>query len=156
MRRLSDFKVRLRTVLFIAMLLVSPTATRNFAMAQSDQPADSFSVLEASDLLSQVAEGLQGHLFRRMLDAFDLGRMTRGAFFKQQVTAFFNQYDSIRVHFRLMEVKDNIVIVNAQMEASTSGDVTPPQRKTAQLRFTAEKTPAGWKFVDVQPRAFFS
>jgi hypothetical protein len=153
---LSSLFVKHALILFTATFLAFSTAPGNFAAAQSDQPADSFSELAASKLLSQVAEGMQGHLSRKMLDTFDLPRMTRGAIFKEQVTAFFNQYDSIRVHFKLVEVKDNTVTVDAQMEESTSGDVTPPQHKTAQLRFTAEKTAAGWKFVDVQPRAFFS
>lgn len=155
MRKLPAFKIRFQLVLFTAMLLALSTAPHDLA-AQSDPPADSFSELAASKLLSQVAEGLQGHLSRKMLDAFDLARMAHGAIFKEQVTAFFNQYDFIRVHFKLVEVKDNTVIVDAQMEASTSGDATPPQRKSIQLRFTAEKTTVGWKFVDVQPRAFFS
>lgn len=143
-------------MVLIAAVLVFSVVWRGSAIAQTVQADDSFSDLAASKLLSQVAEGVQGHLSRRMLDAFDLGRMTGGATFKQQVTAFFNQYDSIRVHFKLVEVKDNTVIVNAQMEESTSGSFPAPQRKTAQLRFTAEKTAAGWKFVDIQPRAFFS
>lgn len=146
----------LRVLAVIAMLLMLAANRPESVMAQTDPADDSFNDLAASKLLSQVAEGLQGHLSRKMLDAFDLARMTRGATFKQQVTAFFNQYDSIRVHLKLLEVKDNTVIVNAQMEESTSGNFPAPQHKSAQLRFTAEKTPAGWKFVDVQPRAFFS
>lgn len=146
----------LRVLALIALQLMLAANRPERAIAQSDQADDSFNDLAASKLLGQLTEGLQGHLSRKMLDAFDLARMTRGATFKQQVTAFFNQYDSIRVHFKLVEVKDNSVIVNAQMDESTSGGFTTPQRKSAQLRFTAEKTPAGWKFVDVQPRSFFS
>lgn len=146
----------LRVLAVIALLLMLGAKGPERAIAQSDQADDSFNDLAASKLLGQVAEGLQGHLSRKMLDAFDLARMARGATFKEQVTAFFNQYDSIRVHFKLVEVKENTVIVNAQMEESTSGEFITPQRKSAQLRFTAEKTPAGWKFVDVQPRSFFS
>jgi hypothetical protein len=144
-----------RAVLILLMLAIS-AGTCDYAKAQSDQASGAFNESSAAKLLGEVTEGLQAHLARKMLGAFDLPRMTRGAIFKEQITAFFNQYDSIRVHFKLVEVKDNTVTVNAEMEESAPNGITPPQHKSAQLRFTAEKTPAGWKFVDVQPRTFFS
>lgn len=144
------FTLALSLVVFLAVPSQSP------AVAQSDPPADAFSESIASKLLSEVTEGLQAHLPRKMLGVFDLNRMNRGAIFKEQITAFFNQYDSIRVHFKLVDVKDNTVTVNAEMEESAPNAITPPQHKSIQLRFNAEKTPSGWKFVDVQPRSFFS
>jgi hypothetical protein len=149
-------KLWLRTVVLTSVLFALSTGRHESAIAQSDPPADTFSESIASKLLSEVTEGLQAHLPRRMLGVFDLNRMNRGAIFKEQVTAFFNQYDSIRVHFKLVEVKDNTVTVNAQMEASAPNAITPPQHKSTQLRFTIQKTSSGWKFVDVQPRSFFS
>src|SRR5262249_40891831 len=107
-------------------------------------------------LLNQIAEGLQGHSPRKMLGAFDLSRMARGPEFKEQITAFFNQYDTIRVHFKLKEVTDNIVTVDAEMDETPRSSITPPQHKRVELRFTAEKTANGWKFVEVQPRGFFT
>ena len=144
------FALLLSLVFFLAIQSQSP------ATAQSDGNSDTFSESIASKLLSEVTEGLQAHLPRRMLGVFDLNRMNRGAIFKEQVTAFFNQYDSIRVHFKLVEVKDNTVTVNAEMEESAPNVITPPQHKSAQLRFTVEKASSGWKFVDVQPRLFFT
>ena len=149
-------KVLLQTVLLTLALFALSTGRHEYAVAQSDPPADTFSENTASKLLSEVTEGLQAHLPRKLLGMFDLNRMNRGAIFKEQVTAFFNQYDSIRVHFKLVEVKDNTIIVNAEMEASAPNAITPPQHKSVQLRFTAEKTASGWKFIDVQPRSFFS
>ena len=154
MRR--SHKLLLRIVVLTLALFALSADRHEYSIAQSDPPADTFSESIASKLLSEVTEGLQAHLPRKMLGVFDLNRMNRGAIFKEQVTAFFNQYDSIRVHFKLVEVKDNTVTVNAEMEESAPNAITPPQHKSAQLRFTAEKTPSGWKFVDVQPRSFFS
>lgn len=156
MWRKRSWTIRLRMVLLAMLLLVLPVSTSEYSIAQSDPPADTFSESIASKLLSEVTEGLQAHIPRKMLGVFDLNRMNRSAIFKEQVTAFFNQYDSIRVHFKLVEVKDNTVTVNAEMEESAPNAITPPQHKSTQLRFTAEKTSSGWKFVDVQPRSFFS
>jgi hypothetical protein len=124
--------------------------------ARTDEPADAFTEAAASKLLNQVVEGLRGHSLGKMLGAFDLSRMEGGPLFKDQVTAFFNQYDAIRVHFKLVEVTANAVVVDAEMDATPPGDISPPQHKSAQLRFTATKTEAGWKFLEIQPRNFFS
>lgn len=125
-------------------------------MAEPQDVAAGFTDGVASKLLNQVAEGLRGHSSRKMLAAFDLARMNGGAVFKEQITAFFNQYDTIRVHFKLVEVTDNTVVVDAEMEETPRSTITPPQHKSMELRFTAEKEANGWKFVDVQPRQFFN
>lgn len=124
--------------------------------AQSETASDVFTEAEASKLLMQVAEGLQGHSKKRMLSAFDLSRMDGGPLFAEQITAFFYEYDSIRVHFKLVQVKDNVVVADAEMDSTPRNDADPPQHKNVQLRFTSATTSAGWKFVDVQPRNFFS
>jgi len=129
---------------------------RQAGRAQSEQPGTAFTDADASKLLSQLAEGLQGHSSRKMLGAFDLSRMDGGAQFKEQITAFFNQYDTIRVHFKLVQVKDDEVIVDAEIDGTPRNAITPPEHKRLQLRFVVAKTAAGWKFVDVQPRGFFS
>lgn len=127
------------------------------ATAQSETSSDVFTEVEASKLLKQVAEGLQGHSTKRMLGAFDLSRMEGGPLFAEQITAFFSDYDSIRVHFKLVQVKDNVAVVDAEMDSTPRNAADPPQHKKIQLRFTAATTAAGgWKFIDVQPRNFFS
>jgi hypothetical protein len=42
------------------------------------------------------------------------------------------------------------------MEAAPRDDNAPTVHKQERLRFTAANTSAGWKFTDVEPRAFFS
>lgn len=125
---------------------------------QKDSPPqpDTFTEAAASRLLDQVAEGLQSRITKKMLNAFDLARMAGGAVFRERVTAFMNQTDSIRVHFKLHEVADNVAVVDVEMEAVPHSDIAPPERKHMELRFTAAPGRDGWKFVDVQPRGFFS
>jgi hypothetical protein len=157
MPKLPKLKSLVPITILALLLLFAPAQQGALARAQSsDEPANSFSEAVASKLLGQVTEGLQAHMARKMLGAFDLARMDQGSLFKDQVTAFFNESESIRVHFKLVEVKGNTVTVDAQMEVTRRSSIDPPEHKSIQLRFTAEQISAGWKFVDVQPRAFFS
>lgn len=138
----------------VALLLLF--ASLGHAKSQSGEQPDAFTEVQASKLLKQIAEGMQGHSKKRTLSAFDLSRMDAGPLFAEQITALFAQYDSIRVHFQLVQVKDNIAVVDAEMDSTPSNNADPPQHKNVQLRFTAATTSAGWKFVDVQPRNFFT
>lgn len=137
----------------VALLLLF--ASLSHAKSQSGEQPDAFTEAQASKLLMQVAEGLQGHSKKRMLSAFDLSRMDAGPLFAEQITALFAQYDSIRVHFQLVQVKDNVAVVDAEMDSTPSNDADPPQHKNVQLRFTAAAAAGVWKFIDVQPRNFF-
>jgi hypothetical protein len=141
------------------------------ALPQAKQPAppvkeNPFTDHTASQLLDQLTAGLVEHNQRKMLGAFDLSKMTDGPLFRQQVTAFFAQTGNVRFHFNILEVSTDrsdgsngskgIALVAAEMDAEVREAITPPLRKQAKLRFVAESGPGGWKFTDVQPRAFFS
>lgn len=126
------------------------------ALSQDQEPANTFTEAAAAKLLGQMAEGLQGHSPKKLLSAFDLARMDGGATFKEQITAFFNQYETIRVHFKLVEVKDGTAVVNAELDETPRDAITPPEHKRIRLTFAAGNGPEGWKFIDVQPRAFFT
>lgn len=129
----------------------------NASIVRAQAKDDStFTEQAAAKLLNQVAEGLNGRTAKKMLSAFDLNRMDGGTVFKDRISAFFNQTDSIRVHFKLLEVTDNVAVVDAEMDVIPHSDLTPPQHKYMQLRFTGEKGRSGWKLIDVQPRSFFS
>lgn len=142
------------------MALLAPLcpllSAQGASVAQAAQAHPVFTVEAASKLLAQVAKGLQGHSERTMLGAFDLSLMEEGPTFQQQITALFEQYDDIRVRFKLEEIKDNVAIVDAEIDQTPRNDADPPRHKTAELRFTGAETADGWKFIDVQPRSFFS
>lgn len=143
----------------LSLMLITLTAL--LATAQSTNPPapsspDTFTEAVASRLLSQVAEGLQARVARKMLSAFDLTRMQGGEAFRDHIAAFINQTDSIRVHFKLREITGNTAVVDVEMDVTPRDDIAPPQRKTAEVRFTADKGNNGWRFIDVQPRNFFS
>lgn len=157
MPKLPKLKIA-RMAISAAILLTSLTAspTQTAASSQNQEQSSTLTEGDAAKLLGQIAEGLQGHSPKKLLSAFDLARMDGGATFKEQITAFFNQYETIRVHFKLVEVKDGTAVVNAELDETPRDAITPPEHKRIRLTFAAGNGPEGWKFIDVQPRAFFS
>ena len=139
-------------LLLIAVLLPAQTAPQK-------APQNAFDDRAASRLLMQLSEALQGHSQSQFFSLFDLAKMKNGPIFKQQVTVFFSQTESIRVHLNLVEVSPDgdkaIAAVDAEMELQPrSGGLA--SRRNERLNFVAANAGENWKFVDVQPRSFFS
>ena len=129
--------------------------------AQTSKPEDGvFDYRVASERMHQIGDALAAHNQKKMLDAFDLGKMSDAGLFRQQISSFFAQTGSIRVHFNLVEAGTedgkSVATVDAEMEASFRDDSLTPVRKQTRLHFVAEKSADGWKFTDVEPRSFFS
>lgn len=128
--------------------------------APPKQPAPAaFDAQVASRLLLQLSESLQGQSQKHFLELFDLSRMKDGALFRQQVSSFFSKTISIRVHLNLVDTSVDAdkatLAVDAQMEAEpgAGGAIT---RKNDRLNFAVARAGDKWKFVEVQPRSFFS
>lgn len=161
---------RLFVLVMIAVLLLQPiSGNAVFAFpqpvaaqekAQGKDDPSAFSDRRAARLLDQLREGLEARMAKKALDAFDLARMNGGPAFKNQITAFLNQCETIRVHFNLIEISttgaEAAATVDVEMEENLPGDISAPIHKHAQLRFTAQNGAKGWKFTGVQPRSFFS
>jgi hypothetical protein len=129
-------------------------------LAPQQQPTPSgFDAQTASRLLLQLSEALQGHSQKQFLGLFDLAKMKDGTLFRQQINSFFAQTESIRVHLNLADTsvdgdKANIA-VDAEMEAEPSNGGAP-SRRNERLNFIVAKVGNSWKFIDMQPRSFFS
>ena len=127
---------------------------------KADDASLDFSEPVAHKILQQISDGLQGHNAGRMLDAFDSHKMDAYLNFENQVDAFFEHYDSFRVHFRVDEVTTKegkgIALVDVEMEAIPASDGAQPSHKHEQLRFEMERDAKRWRVVDMQPRGFFS
>ncbi|HEY1525367.1 MAG TPA: hypothetical protein VGH51_03940 [Candidatus Angelobacter sp.] len=137
-------------------------ATLAYTQATQPKPPPqqgAFDAQIASRLLLQLNEALQGHSQKQFLALFDLARMKDGTLFKQQITSFFSQTDSIRVHLNLSETAQDgdraTMAVEAEMEAEPSNG-GPIARRNERLNFVAANSGGSWKFVDLQPRSFFS
>jgi hypothetical protein len=120
----------------------------------------SFSDAVAQSVLQQLTDGLEGHSERLMLSAFDDNKMDGYLNFEDQIEAFFQRYDSFRVHFRIAQATTEgdkgVVLVDIQLEEIPRSGNVQPVRKQDQMRFEMERGKKGWKIVDLRPRNFFS
>ena len=143
----------------ILVLLLSAVLLPSQTSPQKAPPQNAFDDRAASRLLMQLSEALQGHSQSQFLSLFDLAKMKNGPTFKQQVTVFFSQTESIRVHLNLVEVSPDgdkaTAAVDAEMELQPRNG-GPASRRNERLNFVAANAGESWKFVDVQPRSFFS
>jgi len=119
-----------------------------------------FSDAVAQSVLQQLTDGLEGHSDRRMLSAFDDSKMDGYLSFENQIVAFFQRYDSFRIHFRIAQAttegSKGVVLVDIEMEEIPRSADAQPVRKRDQMRFEMERGKKGWKIVDLRPRDFFS
>lgn len=119
-----------------------------------------FSESVAQDVLQQLTDGLEGHSERLMLSAFDDNKMDGYLNFEDQIDAFFQRYDSFRIHFRIVQATTEgdkgVVLVDIEMEEIPRSANAQPVRKRDQMRFEMERGKKGWKIVDLRPRPFFS
>jgi len=145
------------TIVLMALLSATPAAAQ--AAPPKQPPQNAFDAQTASRLLRQLSEALQGQSQKKFLALFDLDRMKDSALFRQQIASFFSRTISIRVHLNLGETTvegDRATIaVDAQMEAEP-GDGSPIVRRNDRLNFTVANSGGTWKFVELQPRSFFS
>lgn len=144
-------------IVFLLLVAIGVSATQ---AAPPQAPAENaFTDTIASQLLRQLSESLQGHSQKQFLGLFDLSRMKDGPIFKQQITSFFSQTESIRVHLNLAETSAEAdkatMAVDAEMEVEPRNGA-PASRRNERLTFTAANIGGRWKLIDVQPRSFFS
>jgi len=146
-------------LLIVTVCALFPGTISFTALGQTAQDQKTFSARDASALLNQMNDALVNRSAGRFLAAFDLSRMENSQLFKQQITSFIAHTDSIRLHFNLtstgMNGNQGVAIVDVQMEADT-GNGGEPLHKEATLNFMARQSGAKWKFIEVQPRSFFS
>ncbi len=121
--------------------------------------AGEFSESVANRIMGDIGDGLEGHSQRLLLSAFDADKMPGYLAFQDQIQAFFDKYETLRVHIRVMQIDfenaRGIILSEFEMEGMPRGG-GPALRRTGQLRFEVEQGKKGWKIVALRPRAFFS
>jgi hypothetical protein len=146
------------TIIFMA-LLSSTLARAQTTPPKQPPPQSAFDAQTASRLLRELSEALQGQSQNKFLALFDLPRMKDSALFRQQIASLFSQTIAIRIHLNLgetaVEGDTATLAVEAQMEAEPSNG-GPIARRNDRLNFTVANSGGTWKFVELQPRSFFS
>lgn len=157
-RRQSALASALAGLLFVAAQFAAGAPLQPGSQDQPGQTAFTDDV--ASGLLSRITNGLESRNQKKVLAAFDLAAMADGELFKQQIVSFMSHTESIRIHINLVRTSvdagKGTAEADVEMETAPRDSNANPVHKQERLVFTAENTPAGWKFIDVQPRPFFS
>lgn len=112
------------------------------------------------DVLTNLQIGMETHELERVLEIFDQQNMKDYAQFRDQITAFFRRYDSVKFRYQLLQVtadKDGgFAIADIDMDADPSDILPTPQRRSTQMRFQMKHVAKGWKVVSLRPADFFN
>lgn len=158
------FSRALPTLAFMTMLAtVSPLVGQNPSKPPSGSSGESrkqgFDDRAATRLLMQFTRGLEIKNQQQVLAAFDFVHMQDGEHFQQQLISFLGHANSIRMHINLVSAASDpgggTAEADFEMEVDFR-DAILPNRKQARLKFAVRSTSDGWKFVELQPRNFFS
>jgi hypothetical protein len=143
----------------VFMLVISVLLLPVWAAPQKAPPPKAFDEAAASRLLMQLSQALEGHIQKQFLAVFDLEKMKDGALFRQQIVSFFSHTESFRVHMNLTELgaqgEQATMAVDAELEGQPANGGAAWHRNQ-QLNFVVAGDAGNWKFIEVQPRSFFS
>lgn len=110
--------------------------------------------------LGRLADALESHNLRGFLSALDADRMADYPVFRDQVNAFFQQYESFQVSYKLSQVamdgRNGVALADFTIDARPTGGDQPDVRKSVSLRLVLAWDGKAWKIVNLSPREFFS
>jgi hypothetical protein len=125
----------------------------------SQQPLD-LTEQVIRDVLEPLQAGMQGHSLRQVLTTWDRENMLGYAQQRDQLAAFFRQYDEVRFRYKVLQVtsdKDRgFAMAEVDMEAQSFVTNQVPLQRSIQMRFQLKLEPKGWKIVGFQPSNFFA
>ena len=116
-----------------------------------------FSEADAARLLAELQQAVEGSNRRAFLRLLDAGKMPNYATFQDQVTEFFEKYESFRMHYHVTQAsaEGSLGVVLADVELETTPAGAPvPVRRSSQLRLLAAWDGKQWKIVDLSPRTW--
>jgi len=126
----------------------------------TDEASETFSAAIADALMSRLAQGLVRRNPRMFLSAFEPGRMTEYGLFAERVSATFEQNESFRVYYHVLEAAQQEgrgkARVEVQLERTSRNSGAVPVRKRGQVRIECGRGAKGWRIVELSPRDFFT
>lgn len=112
------------------------------------------------DVLEPLQAGMTGHSLRQVLTTLDRENMPGYAQQRDQLAAFFRQYDEVRFRYKVLQVtadKDRgFAMAEVDMEAQSFVTNQVPLQRSTQMRFQLKLGPKGWKIIGFQPGDFFA
>jgi hypothetical protein len=150
---------QLLLVLMIVALGLAQSGSPPQPSKQQKSAAPVFSEADAARLLAELQQMLESDNQRRFLKLFDAGKMPNYASFLDQVTEFFDKYESFRMRYHINQISSEkelgIVLSEVELEATPAG-ASVPVRRSAQLRLVTAWDGKQWKIVDWAPRSILN
>jgi hypothetical protein len=123
------------------------------------QGRPAFAAADAVRVLDGLRQGLESGREGRFLKAFDGRRMPGYAEFRDQITEFFDRYDSFRMRYRVtqtaMDGEFGAVVAEVGIDADSADGTGPGVRRDASVRLVLDWDGKSWKITDLAPRSLF-
>ena len=112
------------------------------------------------DVFAPLQRGMEGHNPDQVLALFDQQQTPDYAQVRDQLRAFFAQYDAIRFRYQLLQVTSDknggSAVAEIEMEATPADPSQVTLRRETQMRFRLTLGRKGWKLVGFAPANFFA
>src|ERR1019366_3441199 len=112
------------------------------------------------DIFGPLQRGMEGHNPYQVLALFDQQQMPDYAQFRDQLRAFFAQYDAIRFRYQLLQVTSDknggSAVAEIEMEATPADESQVILRRDTQMRLRLTLGSKGWRLAGFAPADFFA
>lgn len=157
---------------FIGWFTLLPVILLSAALAQSQQlpspepaqpPAEEkldLSDQVIRDVFKPLQRGMEGHNPYQVLAIFDQQGTPDYVQVRDQLRAFFAQYDAIRFRYQLLQVTSDknggSAVAEIELEATPADPSQVTLRRETQMRFRLTLGQKGWRLVGFVPADFFA
>ncbi len=112
------------------------------------------------DVLEPLQRGIEERSAAHVLAVFDEQATPDYPQLRDQMRAFFTQYESVRFRYKVLQVtseKDQgFAIAEIDMAATPADETQLVVQRSTQMRFQLKLGPKGWKLVGFRPSDFFT
>jgi hypothetical protein len=112
------------------------------------------------DVFRPLQRGMEGHNPYQVLAIFDQQGTPDYVQVRDQLRAFFDQYDAIRFRYQLLQVTSDknggSAVAEIEMEATPVEPSQVTLRRDTQMRFRLTLGRKGWRLVGFAPADFFA
>jgi hypothetical protein len=151
------------TFLSLLLLTTAQLPAQNKQAPAPEPPAEEkidLSDQVTRDVFEPLQRGMVGHNLYQVLALFDEQQMPDYAQVRDQLYAFFAQYDALRFRYQLLQVTSDknggSAVAEIEMEATPTDPSQITARRETQMRFRLVHGPKGWRVVGFSPADFFA
>lgn len=112
------------------------------------------------DVLEPLQRGIEERSAAQVLAVFDQQETPDYAQLRDQMRAFFTQYESVRFRYKVLQVtsekNQGFAIAEIDMAAIPADETQLVVQRSTQMRFQLKLGPKGWKLVGFKPSDFFT